>query len=177
MRVWTSLLIVGGGPAALAAAEIASGHRLPSLLVGHVAGTGPDPERPVPLDADAVAALAPNGVLDVLRPFLAVADPPTLSPHVFDDVLRQHCIADMNVTVYDGMEVVERVPAGGGAPAATALEGLAGGPIEAVLTDGRARWELSADAVIDTTGAPANLSDAINAVAAAVRAVLGAQVG
>jgi hypothetical protein len=160
MRVFTPLLIVGGGPGALAAAEIASGHRLPSLVVGHVAGKSPDPEFPVGLDADAVAALAPHGVLDVLRPYLVVADPPTLSPHVFEDVLKQHCVADMNVTVYDGMEVVERQRSPGEAG------------LEAVLTDGRARWELSADAVIDTSAFPANLSDAVNRAADGVRAVL-----
>lgn len=160
MQVWTPLLIVGGGPGALAAAEIASGARLPSLVVGHVAGQGPDPELPVVLDPDAVEALSPNGVIGVLRPYLAVAEPPTVSPHVFEDVVKQHSIADMNVTVYDAMEVVERRSA------------TEEGAMEAVLTDGRARWDLVADAVIDTSGFPAGLSAAVNEAAAAVHAVL-----
>jgi hypothetical protein len=159
MRMFSPLLIVGGGPGALAAAEIASGHSVPSLVVGHVAGKGPDPEYPVALDAAAVEALLPHGVLDVLRPYLVVVDPPTLSPHVFEDVLKQHCVADMNVTVYDAMDVVERRPAEDGG-------------LDAVLTDGRSRWELSADAVIDTTAFPAELSEAVNRAAAEVRAVL-----
>jgi hypothetical protein len=158
MRIETPLLIVGGGPAALAAAEIASGYRLPSLVVGHLAGCGQHPDHPVALDAGAVEALRPHGVLDVLRPFLAVADPPTLSPRVFEDVLKGHCVADMNVTVYDAMEVVDRRAQGGG--------------MVGVLTDGSARWEVVADAVIDTAAYPAGLSDAVNRAAAEVRAVL-----
>lgn len=158
MHVEVPLLIVGGGPAALAVAEIASGYSLPSLLVGHVAGTGPAPDYPVPLDAGAVAALAPHGVLDVLRPYLAVSDPPTLAPRVFEEVLKQHSVADLNVTVYDGLEVIDRR--------------VDDGVVRGVLTDGRSRWTLSADAMIDTADYPANLSDAVNRAAAEVRAVL-----
>ena len=159
MRIETPLLIIGGGPSALAAAEIASGYRLPSLVVGHAAGRGPNPDYPVGLDADAVDALTPHGVLDVLRPYLAVADPPTLSPHVFEDVLKHHCVADMNVTVYDAMDVVDRQPAGD--------------RLAAVLTDGKARWEVAADAWIDTSEFPADLSAAVNRAASEVRAILG----
>ncbi len=159
MQVFTPLLIVGGGPGAVAAAEIASGYRLPSLLVGHLAGQGPDPERPIPLDAAAIEVLRPHGVLDVLRPYLAVADPPTLSPHVFEDVLKQHCVADMNVTVYDAMTVLDRRPAEDGS-------------VHGVLTDGRSRWELVANAIIDTADFPDGLADAVRAAATAVRDVL-----
>lgn len=160
VTVWTGLLIVGGGPGALAAAEIASGYRLPSLVVGHEAGKGPNAEFPVALDGDAVAALLPHGVLDVLRPYLAVADPPTLSPHVFEDILKHHCVADMNVTVYDAMEVTDRRPAGAG--------------LRGTLTDGKARWDVEAEAVIDTSEYPPGLSDAVNRAAQDVRAVLRA---
>ncbi|MCC6435098.1 MAG: hypothetical protein IT196_08730 [Acidimicrobiales bacterium] len=158
VTVWTGLLIVGGGPGALAAAEIASGYRLPSLVVGHEAGKGPNAEFPVALDGGAVAALTPHGVLDVLRPYLAVADPPTLSPHVFEDILKHHCVADMNVTVYDAMEVTDRRPAGAG--------------LRGTLTDGSARWDVEAEAFIDTSGYPDGLSDAVNRAASDVRAVL-----
>ncbi|MDH4148327.1 MAG: hypothetical protein OEY23_24490 [Acidimicrobiia bacterium] len=159
MRIDTPLLIVGGGPGALAAAEVASGFRLPSLVVGHVAAAGPDPEMPVALDAAALAALDHHGVLDVLRPYLAVADPPTVSPHVFEDIVKHHCVADMNVTVYDAMEVVDRRPD-------------TGGGLDAVLTDGRARWELHADAWIDTTAYPSGLAEAVATAAADVEAIL-----
>ncbi|MFN0029454.1 MAG: hypothetical protein ACKV2O_20050 [Acidimicrobiales bacterium] len=158
MKVDTPLLIIGGGPGALAAAEIASGFRLPSLVVGHVAAQGPNPEYPVPLDEDAVAALEHHGVLGVLRPYLAVQEPPTVSPHVFEDIVKHHCVADMNVTVYDAMEVVE-------------LQAQAGS-VSGVLTDGRARWELHADAVIDTRDFPSELSAAVNRASTEVAAVL-----
>lgn len=158
MRFSTPLLIVGGGPGALAAAEIASGYRMPSLVIGHVGGTTPNTEYPVPLDEAAVAALTPHGVLDVLRPYLVVVDPPTLSPHVFEDVLKQHCVADFNVTVYDTLSVQSQRPLDGG--------------VEAVLSDGSTRWELEADAMIDTSGYPAHLSEMINRAAADVEAVL-----
>ena len=163
MRIETPLLIIGGGPAALAAAEIASGYRMASLVVGHVPGLGPNPEYPVGLDPEAVEALTPHGVLDVLRPYLVVADPPTLSPHVFEDILKHHCVADMNVTVYDAMQIVPAVPN-------HAHDG--DGALHAVLTDGKARWDLHADAVIDTSGFPTDLSAAINHAAAQVRAIL-----
>jgi hypothetical protein len=158
LKVDTPLLIIGGGPGALAAAEIASGFRLPSLVVGHVAAQGPNPEYPVVLDQAAVTALDHHGVLGVLRPYLAVQDPPTVSPHVFEDIVKHHCVADMNVTVYDGMEVVELL--------------TDAGPVRGVLTDGRARWELHADAVIDTTDFPTELSAAVNRASAEVAAVL-----
>jgi 2-polyprenyl-6-methoxyphenol hydroxylase-like FAD-dependent oxidoreductase len=160
MVVDTPLLIVGGGPGALAAAEIASGYSLPTLVVGHVAGAGPAPDFPVALDADAVAALTPHGVLDVLRPYLAVLDPPTLSPRVFEEVLKQHSIADFNVTVYDGLEVEDRD-----------VDPISG-VVRGVLTDHRRRWSLTADAMIDTTTFPPGLSDTVNRAVAEVVAVL-----
>ncbi len=158
MKVDTPLLIIGGGPGALAAAEIASGFRLPSLVVGHVTAAGPNPEYPVALDDGAVTALDHHGVLGVLRPYLAVQDPPTVSPHVFEDIVKHHCVADMNVTVYDGMDVVE-------------LQ-TEPGSVNGVLTDGRARWELRADALIDTTDFPTDLSAAVNRASVEVAAVL-----
>lgn len=158
MKVDTPLLIIGGGPGALAAAEIASGFRLASLVVGHITAQGPNPDYPVALDDAAVAALDHHGVLSVLRPYLAVQDPPTVSPHVFEDIVKHHCVADMNVTVYDAMEVTEL---------RTEQDRVRG-----VLTDGKARWELHADAVINTEHFPPELSAAVNRAAVEVAAVL-----
>src|SRR3954452_3275016 len=103
MLIETPLLVVGQGPAPLVVAKIAAGWGLPCLLVGHEVTGG---DTPVALDADAVAALTPHGALDVLRPYLDAVDPPTISPRVFEEVLKHHCVADFNVTVYDRMTVV-----------------------------------------------------------------------
>ncbi|MFR9804139.1 hypothetical protein ACL02T_17875 [Pseudonocardia sp. RS010] len=155
---------MGGGPGALAVAEIASGLRVGSLVVGHAPNDGHHADEPVVLDPAAVAALEPNGVLDVLRPFLAQVDPPAISPRAFEVALRQHCAADFNVTLYDSVEVreVTRPPAGG--------EGVC----EAVLSDGRSRWDLEAQALIDTADYPKHLSEIVNRAAADVTAFLSA---
>src|SRR5215813_13379558 len=113
MRMFVSVLIVGGGPGALAAAQFASGVQLPSLVVRHESGQGPDADVPVSLDEHAAAALDRHGALEALRPYLFAVEPPTLSPHVFEDVLRQHCAADLYVTMYDKIHIsdISAVPA------------------------------------------------------------------
>lgn len=166
MRMFTSLLVVGGGPGALAVAEIASGFRLDSLVIGHLTGTIPESGMPVELDDTAAEALSPHGVLDVLRPFLARVDPPTVAPEVFETVLRQHGAADMNVTMYDRVEVIGQL--------STITDGV-GGATEVVISDGQARFEVQADAVINTSNYSQNLSDAINQAARDVASVLEAR--
>jgi hypothetical protein len=153
----TPLLVVGRGPAALVVAKVAAGYGLACLLAGHEVIGDHDP---VPLDADAAAALARHGLFDVLRPYLETADPPTLTPRDFEDVIKHHCVADLNVTVYDQVAVVERTPIGRG--------------LRGVLTDGTSRWELSADVFVDAGLLPSALSPAITAGAAAALQALDA---
>jgi hypothetical protein len=155
----TPLLIVGSGPAALVVAKVASGYGLASVVAGHESGgraggeaTSPA-DAPVALDADAVSVLTPHGVLDVLRPYLSSAQPPAIAPSLFEEVLKHHCVADMNVTVYDGMRLVEREARGGGG-----IEGVVG-----VLSDGRSRWPVRADAFVDADTLPNGLPEAITA--------------
>ena len=150
MRIDTPLLVVGQGPAALVVAKVAARCGLPCLLVGHDAVGD---HEVVPLGADAVAALERHGALDILRPYLDVVDPPAIASLTFEEVLKQHCVADVNVTVYDRMTVVEREPVGAG--------------LRGVLTDGRARWELAADAFVDASLLPNALPAAITSGAAA----------
>jgi hypothetical protein len=151
----TPLLVVGRGPAALVVAKVAAGCGLACLLVRHE-GTGG--EQPVALAPDAVAELERHGVLDILRPYLVALDPPTIAPAAFEEVVKHHCVADLNATVYDQMDVIERVPAGSG--------------VRGVLTDGTSRWELRADVFVDADLLGAELSSAITAgTAAAVGAV------
>ena len=157
MLIDTPLLVVGHGPAPLVVAKVAAGWGLSCMLVGHeVIGD----DRPVPLGADAIAELTPNGVLDILRPYLDAVDPPAISPRAFEEVLKHHCVADFNVTVYDRMTVIERVPIGRG--------------VRAVVTDGRARWDVTADVFIDAALLPSALPMAITTGAATVRELLTA---
>ena len=149
MRIDTPLLVTGHGPAVLVVAKVVSGWGLQSLVAGHQPLEG---DEPVVLDADAVAVLAPHGVFDVLRPYLASVEPPSIAPVVFEEVLKHHCVADMNVTVYDGIELVEHAPHG--------ERGVAG-----VLSDGRSRWDVVADAHVDAADLPTVLPDAITAAA------------
>jgi hypothetical protein len=155
LRIETPLLVVGRGPAALVVAKLAGGRGLTCLLAGHEVVGG---DVPVALDADSVAVLARHGLLDVLRPYFAALEPITIAPRAFEEVVKHHCVADPNVTVYDDVEVTERAAAGGG------LRGM--------LTDGTARWELVADRFVDADRLPDSLPAAITAGAAALDAVL-----
>lgn len=158
IRIDTPLLVVGRGPAALVVAKVAAGAGLPCLLAGHeVLGD----DVPVPLDADAVATLERHGLVDVLRPSFIALDPLTIAQREFEEVVKHHCVADLNVVVYDEVEVIERAPTTGA--------GLRG-----VLTDGISRWELSADQFIDADLLPADLCAAIVAGAVSAMSALGA---
>lgn len=158
MVIDTPLLVIGHGPAALVAAKVAGGRGLNTLLAGHEPLGG---ETPVVLDEAAVAVLTPNGVLNVLRPYLTAVDPPAIAPVDFEDVVKHHCVVDMNVTVYDGMTLVEAAP-------------RPGGGITGVLSDGRSRWELVADAFIDAGALPSTLPEAVSAGGAAADAAVAA---
>jgi hypothetical protein len=158
MRIDTPLLVVGRGPPALVVAKLAGGYGLPCLLAGHEVVGG---DVPVALDADAVVVLERHGLLDVLRPYLTALDPVAIAPRAFEEVVKHHCVADPNVTVYDDVEVIERVAVGAG--------------LRGVLTDGRARWELLADRFVDAELLPGALPAAITAAAAAVEDAVGAE--
>lgn len=149
MLIDTPLLVIGHGPAPLVVAKVAAGWGLPCTLVGHEV-TGDD--TPVPLGAEAVGELRRHGLLDILRPYLDAVDPPTITPRAFEDVVKHHCVADFNVTVYDRMALVDRR--------------LVGGGLRAVLTDGQARWEITADMFVDAAALPSTLPAAITAGAA-----------
>ncbi len=109
-------------------------------------------DTPTELDDAAVEVLTRHGVLDVLRPYLTAGAPTRIIPSDFEEVVKHHCVADLNVTVYDEVTVVERAfgEQGGGA----------------VLTDGTSRWELHADRFVDADLLPSSLSAAIVAGAA-----------
>jgi hypothetical protein len=102
-----------------------------------------------------------HGLLDVLRPHLASLDPVSIAPRTFEEVVKHHCVADVNVTVYDDAEVIERVPVGAG--------------LRGVLTDGTANWELAADRFVDADMLPSSLLAAITAGATAALDVIGAE--
>jgi len=157
VRIDTPLLVVGRGPAALVVAKLAAGRGLPCLLAGH---EPVDDETPAALDDAAVEVLTRDGVLDVLRPYLTSTAPVTIAPRDFEEVVKHHCVADLNVTVYDEVTVVERD------------FGDRGGT--AVLTDGTSRWELHADRFVDADLLPRHpLSATIVAGAAAVDRLAG----
>lgn len=142
----TPLLIVGHGPAALVAAKVASGAGLPCLLAGH---QSLDQHDPVQLDEQSLAVLEPDGVLGVLRPYAASQEPFAIAPGLFEQGLKHHCVADMLVTVYDGMWLTDSVEVG---------QGRSG-----VLTDGRARWRIEADRFLDASDLPTELNAAVQA--------------
>lgn len=148
----TSLLIVGGGPAALVVAKVVSSAGLTSLVAGHeILGDA----EPVVLDEHSVSILEPDGVLGVLRPYAAAQDPFAIAPVFFEQGLKHHCVADMLITVFDDMRLVDARPDGHG--------------VNGVLTDGRRRWELHADAFLDGAELaehPAELNAAIHRAAA-----------
>jgi hypothetical protein len=145
MNIDTALLVTGVGPAALLVGKLASGRGLGSVIAGHRITGGPEP---VELSPEAVAILTPHGLFDVLRPYLASLQPLTIAPEVFEDVVKHHCVADMNTTVYDGLQLIE-------------AEATQEGGVRGVLTDGRARWPVTADIHIDTSTLPTDLTAAV----------------
>jgi hypothetical protein len=160
MLIDTPLLVVGSGPAAVVVAKVAGGCGLACVLVGHdIAGD----DEPVALDAAAVAGLEQNGLIDVLRPYLAAVDPPTITTRAFEEVIKHHCVADLNVTVYDQMAVVDRR--------------LAGPGVTGVLTDGTSRWDVRADAFVDADALPGALPAPVPAGGAAAVAAVPAATG
>ena len=149
MLIDTPLLVVGRGPAALVVAKVAG------RLRAAVPARRPRAARRRRAGRRSTPTRSPrshqHGVLDVLRPYLAAVDPPSIAPRAFEEVLKHHCVADLNVTVYDDIEVVERAPAAHGLPG--------------VLTDGTSRWDVSADTFVDAADLPTTLPDAITAAA------------
>jgi hypothetical protein len=128
LTITTPLLVTGNGAAALVAAKVAAGRGVPCLVVGH---EPVEDDTPVVLSDDTLAALQPNGVLDVLRPYAAAQEPFTIAPIHFEHGLKHHCVADMLVTVYDRMWFE---PATDVSPASHT----------GVLTDGNATWRVEA---------------------------------
>ena len=162
MIIDVPVLVVGSGPAALVAAKVVGGWGLSTLLVGHEPVVGAHEHDPVVLQPDAVAILEVPGILNILRPYLTAVSPPEITTADFEDVVKHHCVVDMNVTVYDAMTLVDFRPgdSGGGA---------------GVLTDGGARWDVHADLVIDTATWPCDLNGAVRAGGAAAESVLAAR--
>ena len=151
------LLIIGAGPAALVAAKVASGAGLASLLVGDVPRVGQvaDPVSvelgdPVELNERSIAILERDGVLGVLRPYAASQDPFAIASPLFCDGLKHHCVADMLITVFDGMALSGSVG-----------EVAGGGAIQAAFDDGRRTWDITADACFDATDESEGLNQAI----------------
>jgi hypothetical protein len=150
MRLETPLLVHGRGPAALVAAKVAGSCGQPCLLVGHEITSG---DAPVELDATATDVLEQHGLVDVLRPHLLATDPLTVVPRDFEHVLKQHCVADLNVVVYDQFDIIE-----------LAVEGRS---LRGLLSNGTSTWDLAADTWIDADALAGPLPAAIRLGAAA----------
>lgn len=133
----TPLLIVGGGPAALIVATIASGYSLSSLIVGH---ESQDNDDLFELDDKTIALLKPHGVINVLRPYAESLEPFVITAALFEKVLKHHCVVNMNITLYDGMELLDLTPDAAGA--------------KAIMSDGQVQWLIQADYLVDTTSLP-----------------------
>ena len=159
LTIATRLLILGPGPAGLVAAKTTAGRGLPCLLAGH---EPIDDTDPVILSDDALEALRPNGVLDVLRPYAAAQEPFAIAPLHFEQGLKHHCVADMLVTVYDRMWFE---PAGGVDEATSPA-----GAVDGMLTDGASRWTVTADAVFDTSALAPGTGGSVQDLNAAILA-------
>jgi hypothetical protein len=133
-----------------------AGRGVPCLLAGHAVL----PEvAPATLGRSEVEALQGYGLLDILNPYLVSnGGSATISPEVYENVIKHHCVADVNVTVYDDVAIVDR-RAG---PSA----------VEAVMTHGRSRWEVRASQLVDGSELPSALPDAIAASADLVARLL-----
>tara|TARA_R110000787_G_scaffold134595_2_gene246980 strand:- start:787 stop:1347 length:561 start_codon:yes stop_codon:yes gene_type:complete len=174
----TPLLIVGGGPAALIVATVVSGSSMGSLIVGHESVGG---DELVQLDEAEVAVLKPHGVINVLRPYATSTEPFVITAALFEKVLKHHCVVNMNITVYDGMKLVDLKIVGDGGDASdggdrdsgdgkAAREGLGA---RATISDGHSQWQVKADYLADTGHLSVDLNEAIKSGAALAHQVLG----
>ena len=152
----TPLLIIGGGPAALVIGTVASGYSLGSLIVGH---QSTDSDNTLELDEEAIVQLKPHGVINVLRPYAQNMEPFLITEALFEKVLKHHCVVNMNITVYDGMDLLELTAVGEGA--------------KAVISDGQTQWTITADHLVDTTSLPADTNGAIKEGASLARNIVG----
>ena len=146
MLIDTPLLITGSGPASLIIAKLASGRGLSSLIAGH---SSSQDETAVLLSKGAVNILSPHGLFDVLRPYLLSHDPARISRAAFEQVLKHHCVADMNTTVYDNFSFT---------PTRNDIEAQWSGTI----SDGTSSWDIRADAWVDAAKVSADLQTAIS---------------
>ena len=165
----TSLLVVGCGPAALVAAKVASGHGLSSLVAGHEVVAD---SRPITLSPESLTVLRPHGVLDVLRPYASMQDPFTIAPLAFEQGLKHHCVADMLVTVFDQVSVLDLEPPN---PDPDPDRGDRGTAHCGVLTDGRSSWDLHADGYFDAATLVGDLNALITGAAAFVGELIRAR--
>ena len=152
MLIEVPAVVVGRGPAPLTVAKMLAGQAIPCLLAGHEPAGN---VAPVPLGDAAIATLKQHRVYDVLLPYVGRGPSPAMSSDDYEDVLKHHCVADVNVTVYDAVAVVER-------------RSDRAGVVEAVLTDGRSRWDLRARRLVDGDSLPVALPEAIVAAATLV---------
>ena len=151
----TPLLIVGGGPAALIIGTVAAGYSLGSLIVGH---ESLDSDEVVELDDEALALLKPHGVINVLKPYATSTDPFVITAALFEKVLKHHCVVNMNITLYDGMEVLDLQLDGGGA--------------RCTISDGHTQWAIKTDNLVDTANLHTDLNSAIKEGAAIAGRIL-----
>ncbi|MBV1878832.1 MAG: hypothetical protein KUG79_14415 [Pseudomonadales bacterium] len=165
----TPLLIVGNGPAALIIAKLTSGASLGSLVVGHHSSQN---DKIITLNQRSLEILKPHGVLNILLPyFLTSTDhesngtnptnaehPCSIKASVFEQVLKHHCVVNMNITLFDGMTVFDIKT---DRHAATAT-----------MTDGKSHWQLEADTFVNAYDQPTELNAAIAASATVAKTIL-----
>jgi hypothetical protein len=150
------VLVVGHGPAPLTVAKMLSGCGVLCLLAGHAVLPR---SSPAALGSSAMDVLREHGFLDILHPYLdRYGTSMTISPGTYENVVKRHCVADVNVIVYDEVEIIDR------------LVGVSG--VEAVMTDGRSGWKVRASELVDGSDLPTSLPDAIVAAADLVNRLL-----
>ena len=157
VEIDTPLLIVGGGPAALIAGTVASGYSMGSLIVGHEPVC---PEEPVRLEAEVLEILKPHGVINVLLPYADSTEPVVIKASVFEQVLKHHCVVNMNITLYDVMLVSD----------------LCCGKkrANATISDGLTQWSVKADRLLNTAHLPIELNGAIREGARLAKSLIAA---
>jgi hypothetical protein len=135
-----------------------AGRGVTCLLAGHTVR----PEvAPAVLGSVALDVLKAHGLLDILGPYFDRNDASAaISPEIYENVIKHHCVADINVIVYDEVVIADCRAAPSG--------------VEAVMTHGRSRWEVHASELVDGADLPAALPDAIVTAADLVERLLRA---
>ena len=133
-------------------AKVVSAASMGSLVIGHQALND---GQIVELSDASLEVLKPQGVINILRPYANCISPFSIAADKFEQVLKHHCVVNMNITVYDGMTI--------SLPVTSPISSLSHTDqgVAVKLMDAHSEWSVNADRMVNTANLPQDLNGAI----------------